>query len=235
MEEFQKLIKYKFRDISLLKQALTTPLRGKELNEPHYDVLETIGDAVIKLIFSTKLYEERESDSETITKKKQMIENDPTLSKIASKYFHLEKFIFKSNNQIIENTKILADVFEAICGAIFLDSKKDIVTVQEKIIDVFYKDYNNIVKDSRIFDKNQLLEYLQGIYKFTPTVKTQFEQTGPDHNSRFIATHPKIFNQNNEEIMELPQRMRSNEYKSKKDAEKDLFKKILDYLSNKNL
>lgn len=232
LEDFQDLIDYRFRDPSLLRQALTTPLRGHIDNRPHYEILETIGDVVLKLALSLNIYDERENSPGELTQKKQMIENDSTLAKIAMDYFQLDEFIIKEETQRIRKTKILADILEAICGALFLDSGKDIEVVNEKIVKKFYIDWRKLTKDSSVFSKNQLLEYLQSLYKVTPLIRAKFNKVGMDHDPQWRARAPKIFTPNNQLILKLPKDLRSDSFKSKKEAEKNLYKKIYDYLKN---
>ncbi|MFX1257837.1 MAG: ribonuclease III domain-containing protein [Promethearchaeota archaeon] len=231
LEEFQQFINYKFKNEDLLRQALTTPRLGNESGKSHYEILETLGDPVLKLILSLKIYNEREKDPGGLTKKKQMIENDNTLNEIGDKYFNLKKYIIKSIDQKIEGTTILADIIEAICGALYLDSEFNIFIVEEKIVDKFYNDSDSIIKDSTIFQKNYLLEFLQKIYKITPKIDIEYKKTGPDHNLKWIAKHPKILNLN----INLPRDMKSEPFRSKKEAEQDLYLKILHYLKEKKL
>ena len=56
LNRFQDLIRYQFKNPKILLQALTTPQYGNENKLLHYEILETLGDAVIKLIFSLKMY-----------------------------------------------------------------------------------------------------------------------------------------------------------------------------------
>ena len=225
--KFQKLINYNFKNIDLLKQALTTPKLGNELGIPHYEVLETLGDALIKLIFSLKLYRHGESDPGELTKMKQCLESNKTFSMIANK-MGLQKYIFASKKQKIFGTKTLADSLEAICGAIYLDS--DLNTVEEKVIDKFFQDWDSIIRESSIFNKNKLLEYLQGIYKFTPIINCDFKNFGSDHEPKWVAMSPKIYNQKKRLIIELPTELKSKSYKSQNQAEQELYLKILKYL-----
>ena len=103
LKEFQNFIDYRFKNEALLRQALTTPMRGNELGIIHYDdILETLGDSVLKTIFILKKYKEEIWEPEIITKTKQALENNETLTYIANKYLKLEKFIFKSEYQQIE-------------------------------------------------------------------------------------------------------------------------------------
>ncbi len=227
LEEFQKLINYEFKNKDLLQQALTTPMRGNELGILHYDdILETLGDSVLKTIFILKKYKEGIWDAETITKTKQAIENNETLAYIAEDYFRLTAFIFKSGNQQIEGTEILADVFEAICAAVFIDSELNLSLVEEKIINLFYKDWEIITKDTEIFNKNKLLEYLQKIHRITPKIIPFYENKGSDHDPEWCAKSPKITNPNGDLLYYLKD-LTSKAFKSKQKAEQDLYKKIL--------
>ena len=227
--EFQKLINYRFKDEDLLRQALTTPKLGNELGIPHYEVLETLGDAVIKLIFSLKIYNKGADDPGELTKMKQCLESNRTFSMIAHK-IRLEKYILASKKQKIIGTKTLADSLEAICGALYLDSNSDLKIVEEKIIDKFFQDWDSIIKESTIFNKNKLLEYLQSIYKLTPVIKCDFKNLGSDHEPKWVAMNPKVFNQNKQLIIELPHELKSKSYKSQNQAEQELYLKILKYL-----
>ena len=51
VRKFQEFISYKFTNEQLLEEALTTPKLGNELGIPDYEFLETLGDAIIKIIF----------------------------------------------------------------------------------------------------------------------------------------------------------------------------------------
>jgi ribonuclease-3 len=225
--DFQKLINYNFVKVDLLRQALTTPKLGNELGISHYDVLETIGDAVIKLIFSLKLYKKGESDPGELTKMKQILESNKTFIMIAQK-MELDKYLLASEKQQVGGTKTLADSFEAICGAVYLDSNLE--TVEKKIIDKFFQDWDSILNESTIFNKNRLLEFLQSKYKFTPKIKCDYKNFGSDHKPKWVAKNPRIYDQTNQLLIELPAQLESRSYKSQNQAEQELYLKILRYL-----
>jgi len=230
LNEFQKFIDYNFIEPKTLFQALTTPQFGNENNFPNYEILETLGDAVIKLIFSLKIYNKGEDDPGILTKTKQCLENNRTFSKIAS-IMNLEHFIFTSDNQNIKDTSIPADVFEAICGAIYIDSGYDLNVVEQKVIDRFIENWDIFIEESSDFSKNELLEFLQDRLKFTPTIEYEYEKLGPDHDLRWIAKNPKILDKNNKEVIIISTELRSNEFKTKKEAEKELSKMIFKILN----
>ena len=233
LEELQEFIDYKFTNLEYLIEALTTPQLANELHANDYDFLETLGDAVMKTIFIVKLFNYGKGirDPGRITKIKQRLENDETLKKIARKKMNLNRYVLKSQKQEIKGTKILADVFEAICGAIFLDSGCDIKIVEEKMINRFFGDFNSIIKDSTIFNKSKLIEYIQKIHRITPRIECKYENHGTDNRPKWIAKTPKIYPENL--LLKLPASLESEEYKSINEAEQDLYGKILKILKNK--
>jgi len=232
LNRFQALISYQFKKPKILLQALTTPRYGNENKLPHYEILETLGDAVVKLIISLKLYNKGEDDPGNLTKTKQRLEDNRTFLKIANE-MELWRYIFASSKQKIEGTSILAEVFEAICGAIYIDSGNNLKIVEQTMIDEHFYDWDSMIKDSPHLYKNQLLEYLQNIYKITPELKFEYEKLGPDNDSRWVVKNPKILDQNQKKMIELPTTLRSEEFRRMKDAEKDLSLKILNYLQEK--
>ena len=232
LNQFQALINYQFKNPKILLQAITTPQYGNENKLPHYEILETLGDAMIKLIFSLKLYYEGEDDPGNLTKTRQRLEDNRTFLKVAND-MELWRYVFVSNKQKIEGTSILAEVFEAICGAIYIDSGNNLKIVEQTMIDKYFHDWDLMIKDSPHLYKNQLLEYLQDIYKITPKLKFEYENLGSINDSRWVVKNPKILDQNQKKIIELPKTLRSEEFRRSKDAEKDLSLKILKYLQEK--
>lgn len=235
LREFQELINYKFRDKELLTQSLTTPQLGKELGIQSYDFLETLGDAVIKTILILKLYQIGITDSGEITKLKATIESDNTLKDIAQKN-RFEEYIFKAEKQKVKDTRILADVFEAVCGAIFLDSDWNLKVVEEKMIGRFIGDLNLNVIDLNIQSKNTLLEYLQKKFHTSIIIKLDYERCGPEDDTFWIAKNPEfIVNNKLTELDKVPPNIRSEKHKNKQEADKDVYSKILGYLGNEEI
>lgn len=228
LDKLQEIIDYKFKNEDLLKQALTTPLLGNKIGTSHYEILETLGDAVIKTILISKIIEENKNnlDPEVITKTKQAIENNETLAKIAELYFDLKNCIFLGQNQDLEkkDRKILADVLEAICGALYLDGK-NLKIAEEKIIDKFYDDWDKLM-DISIFYKSQLNEYLQKKYGFNPQIEYDYEKTGREEDIYWIAKNPKILDPNRN-ILYYFKNMKSKPFKKRRKAEQYLSPLIL--------
>ena len=233
VRKFQEFINYKFKNEQLLVQSLTTPSLSNEIGEPSYEFLETLGDAVIKIIFILKLYRMGITDSGEITQIKATLESDNALKKVAKK-INLEKFIFKTENQRVKGTRILPDVFEAICGALFVDSNCDLSIVEHKIINPFYEELDNIIQDSMISSKNILLEFLQEKFKTNIIIKLEYEKSGFEHDPIWIARNPRIFERGSEkELIRIPMNLKSDKFSNKKEADKNLYAKILNHLKNK--
>ena len=229
LNQFQDFINYRFNKPEILLQALTTSQFANEKKISSYQILETLGDAVIKLIISLRLYSIGEIDPGNLTKAKLRLEDNQTFHKIAMG-MELWKYIFSSKKQRVKDSSILADVFEAICGAIFIDSGNNLQVVERIIIDRFITDWESLMKESPHLYKNQLLEYLQNKFKTTPTIKFDFEKLGPDNDTRWIAKNPVIVDINQKELIKVPNNLKSKRFKTKIEAEKNISLKILKYL-----
>ena len=232
LNQFQNFINYRFNNPEILLQALTTSQFANEKKTSSYQILETLGDAVIKLLFSLKLYSKGEIDPGNLTKTKLRLEDNQTFHKIAMG-MELWKYIFSSKKQRVKDSSILADVFEAICGAIFIDSGNNLQVVEKIIIDRFITDWESLIKESPHLYKNQLLEYLQNKFKTTPTIKLDFEEIDPKGDRRWIAKNPVIVDTNQKELIKVPNYLKSKKFKTKLEAEKNISLKILKYLEEK--
>ncbi|MFX1454047.1 MAG: ribonuclease III domain-containing protein [Promethearchaeota archaeon] len=230
LREFQDFIGYKFENEDFLAQALTTPRLANETGVNSYEYLETLGDAVIKLIFILKLHRRGLDEPGKITKIKALLESDDTFKKVANR-MNLQNFVFKSGNQQIQGTRILADVFEAICGAIFLDSSYDINLVDEIIIEPFYQDFELYIAKSSKNIRSDLLEFLQGKFKTNVKIQLEYEVTGLAHEPIWRAKKPKILDiTTKKELIKLPMNMKSKRSGNKPDAKEDIYFKIMNYL-----
>ena len=84
-----------------------------------------------------------------------------------------------------------------------------------------------IIKSS----KNILLEFLQEKFKTGIIIKLEYEKSGYEHDPNWIAKNPQIVERDTQEVLiELPKDLRSNAFGNKKDAERDIYIKILNYL-----
>ena len=140
IKDLEKIIKYSFKNISLLSQSLT----HKSFNNiNNNEKLEFLGDRVLGLVISQKLLEKFPDEKEGIIDKKfANLVNKKTCLLIAKK-LNLKKFLFLgSSHKNLERSedKIVSDCLEAIVGAIFLDgglkpAQKFILNFWESFLD----------------------------------------------------------------------------------------------------
>ena len=178
--KFEKKLNIKFKNINLLIKSLTHKSYDSiDSNEK----LEFLGDRVLGLIISKKLFEIYPKDKEgTLDKKLASLVNKQKCFEVA-KSLELERFVFVGNTtkeNKIEN-KIISDCCEALLGAIYLDQGLNVV---EKFILKIWKSH---LKDSVITyvdSKTKLQEYSLKKYKSLPIYKL-FENSGPRHKPTF--------------------------------------------------
>ena len=181
IKDLEKIIKYSFKDSSLLSKSLThKSFDGENNNEK----LEFLGDRVLGLIISQKLLEKFPNEKEGIIDKKfANLVNKKTCSSIGRK-MNLKKFLFlgASHKKLERSTdKIVSDSLEAIVGAIFLDGG---LKSSQKFILNFWESYLDKSIITLVDSKTQLQEYSLKKYKELPKY-TFHKKIGPQHKPIF--------------------------------------------------
>ena len=132
--EFESKIQYVFNDISLLKMALTHKSyayeSAKHTNVKYNERIEFLGDAILEHVISDVLYAHVPEFSEgEMSKKRATIVCEASLSS-AMKRIEAQNYMLLGKCETSTNGKpkdaILADAFEAVLGAIYLDAGYDI-------------------------------------------------------------------------------------------------------------
>ena len=188
--DLEHKLNYYFNDRNLLKNALLHKSLGnerKEYKNQNNERLELLGDAVLDLIVAEYLYKNYKSASEgTIAKWKAMIVSEPILAKI-SRQIGVGKFLMLSRGEVMSGGRnresILADSFEAILGAVYIDSNLD----EARVFALSHiKQYiDHIEENEDILDfKSILQEYVQKEFRTVPTYELVAER-GPDHMKEF--------------------------------------------------
>ena len=188
--DLEHKLNYYFNDRNLLKNALLHKSLGnerKEYKNQNNERLELLGDAVLDLIVAEYLYKNYKNASEgTIAKLKAMVVSEPILAKI-SRQIGVGKFLMLSRGEVISGGRnresILADSFEAILGAVYIDSNLD----EARVFALSHiKQYiDHIEENEDILDfKSILQEYVQKEFKTVPTYELVAER-GPDHMKEF--------------------------------------------------
>ena len=174
------LVVQAFRHSSYVNEQLGAALKDNER-------LEFLGDAVLDLAVSHLLMERNQNASEgELSRFRSMVVDEAGLHDVASKlelgrYLLLGKGEDQSGGR--EKSSILANVMEALIGAIYLDGGFDVTKrVVEK---VFASLLEKVGTDDLVQDfKSLLQEFTQQAFKSLPKYRLT-EETGPDHDKVF--------------------------------------------------
>jgi len=187
---FEEKIGCTFKNIDLLAQAF---IHRSFLNEnprigfDHNERLEFLGDAVLELVVTDFLYKEYpESPEGELTSYRAALVNAVTLAEVAQN-IGMNEFLFLSRGEAKDTGKarqyILANAFEALVGAIYLDQGYD--AAEGFISRVLHVRTNEIVKNKLWRDSKSLVqEKAQEHLGVTPSYKV-IRETGPDHDKHF--------------------------------------------------
>jgi len=179
--KIEKIINIKFKN----KDFLIKSFNHKSYNSINsYEKLEFLGDRVLGLVISKRLLEIYPDENEgSLDKKLASLVNKKKCSEIG-RSLKLDQFILIANNkkrQITIEDKIIADVCEAIIGAIFLD--QGLATTEKFILRTWDKDLKASVI-TFIDAKTRLQEYSLKKYKTLPIYKL-IKNSGPRHKPFF--------------------------------------------------
>nr|MDO8108867.1 ribonuclease III domain-containing protein [Candidatus Sigynarchaeota archaeon] len=230
----QKRLGYAFKNPQLLEEAMTTPVYAKQHKVESYERLEYIGDAVVKLVMAQALYDEGIKDQEELTKQRNILESNKVLATRAVELGLAEHVV--SLVPIHESDAgILSDVLEALCGAIYLDMGKDLDIVGRLVIAPILAKKNAIIDASPDQQKNQFLEAVQRIFRFTPAIKIDFDESGPGQAKRFKAKNLRVLHPADGcVVIEFPELATDGTFPSQKEAEKALMKMAFDEWKKKD-
>ena len=181
----EKRLNYNFKSKTLLKEALSHPSLSSENRPapPDNQRLEYLGDAVLELTISTHLYHRYPELKEgLLTKLRASLVSKAALAS-AARSIHLGKALFLSNGEESsggrERDSNLADAFESIVGAIYLDSGLE--AAGKVILRLLSEQLDTLDPTSTQGNsKGELQEILQQITPESPHYKV-LEETGPPH------------------------------------------------------
>lgn len=223
MKRLEESLKYEFKDKDLLERALTHKSSNKPFSNER---LEFLGDAVMDLIVAKYLFDRFSQIPEgDLSKLRAALVNETSFANLA-KMLYLGEFMIISpaeekNNGRSKNS-LLSDAFEALMGAIFLESGLE--KVSSIALRLLESEYKNISLDALARDyKTTLQEITQGSIGVTPEYKL-ISTKGPDHKKEF----------------KMGVYLDGKEYgwaigKSKKDAEQKAAKKAIEKLEKENI
>ena len=216
----EQTLEYEFKDLSLLKLALThgSFFHERKQTGASNETLEFLGDAILDFVISDILFEmfpeKREGD---LSKMRAAIVNEKTLEKIAHS-INLGQFLYlgvgEEKGGGREKPSILADTLEALIAAIYQDGG---VGAVRTFVKKLFKDALRDVENSfNSFDyKSTLQQYFQAIHRRVPRYCV-IKESGPDHDKVFQV-----------KIMFGERELANGSGHSKKEAEQDAARQAL--------
>ncbi|MBO5164365.1 MAG: ribonuclease III [Ruminococcus sp.] len=222
ISEFEELIGYKFKDRKLLINALSHSSYANETKNPggSNERLEFLGDSVLSVVVSDYLYKHLHSVAEgDLTKLRASLVCEKSLHVFAQR-IRLGEYILlgkgEENTGGRERPSILADAFEAVIAAVYLDG--GIEAARKHILRFIPSDLVHGAKMAFGDFKTVLQEVVQK----NPEEKVEYVligEEGPDHNKRFVV-----------EVMLNSQVIGKGRGRSKKDAEQLAAKEALELM-----
>lgn len=225
LNRLEKAIGYSFRNRKLLEKALNHrsyvnehPASKIEDNER----LEFLGDAVLNLIAGHMLMDRHPEVAEgELSRMRANLVNEARLAELArsidlGEFIRLGKGELQTNGR--EKNSILADAFEAVTAAIYLDGG---FQKAFRIISKHFKTFfHSIAADAAGQDyKSRLQELVQTTHKVTPTYKV-IAENGPDHDKVFTV------------LVKVHRLTARGKGKSKKIAEQEAARRCLERLQD---
>ncbi|MBU3840585.1 MAG: ribonuclease III [Candidatus Ruminococcus intestinipullorum] len=189
LNELEEKIGYKFKDFSLLKQAM---MHSSYTNEKHLEKfrcnerLEFLGDAVLELVSSEFLFLESPKVSEgELTKTRASMVCEPSLA-ICAKDINLGSYLLLGKGEQAtggrERSSITSDALEALIGAIYLDG--GFTNAKEFIHKFILTDLEN---KKLFYDSKTILQEIVQASKNTGISYCLIKEEGPDHNKSFTV------------------------------------------------
>lgn len=187
MYELEKNLDYTFKNKDLLKQALTHSSYANEAHTQSNERLEFLGDSVLSLVVSDHIYTRFNTPEGELTKLRASLVCEASLYEFA-KELELGKFMLlgKGEQQYRGNERpsMLADAFEAVLAAIYLDGGME---PAKKLVLRFVKE--DLIHTERITFKDYKTK-LQEVIQKNPEEHLEYvlvDEKGPDHAKEFTV------------------------------------------------
>ncbi len=181
IKNLQKKIKINFKNEQILLRAITHKSYDPNNN---YENLEFLGDRVLGLVVSKKLYELYPNEKVgSLDKKLASLVNKNKCLEVGNS-LNLKEFVITGNSKTSKNmveNKIISDCCEALIGAIYLDKGFE---VSKSFILKLWKNLINNAETTFIDAKTRLQEYSLKTFKMLPIYKL-VSNTGPRHKPNF--------------------------------------------------
>lgn len=193
LNDLQKVIRYKFNNRELLENAITHTSyaheEGFQLDRSN-ERLEFLGDTILNMIVSEYIFNKKPAISEgDMTKIRSTIICEAFLYKVATKigfgdFILLGKGEARSGGQ--SRPSILADAFEAITAAIYIDG--GIENAKKFIIDNFENKIDEAIENiGKTDNKTKLQEVLQKKNNIKEIAYEIIDERGPEHKKEYYS------------------------------------------------
>ncbi len=232
LEGIEKVLGYTFKDKEILKKALThssysNECRSKGCVAECNERLEFLGDSVLSIATSRYLFDKFADRQEgDLTKIRAAVVCEKALAKYAGA-IGLGSYIYLGHGEEMnrgrERASILADAFEAVLAAIYLDSGRDMAAVESFLMPYVIAEIECVGNYCAFLDYKTTLQQIVQQVEGEKLEYVLIGETGPDHN--------KIF--------EVEARLNSNvigrgKARSKREAEQLAAKEALSLFGEKN-
>ena len=212
MQPLENRIHYQFRDPLLLAEALTHPSFAYEARQPDCDNqrLEFLGDAVLQLIVTAELFKRFGDFTEgQLTKLRSRVVSRGALARFATA-INLGADVLLGKGEEASGGRrrlsTLADAFEALIGAVYLDS--DLEQARTLVLRLLEPEIDGMITSPKERNpKGELQEHLQAIHPQAPVYRI-INESGLAHRCVFqaeVSWHNRV--------------LATGKGKSKKDAE----------------
>jgi ribonuclease-3 len=189
LNALQTRLQYQFQDAGLLRLALTHPSVAHEKGRvtQHNQRLEFLGDAVLGLVLTRELYDKFPHASEgPLTKARAQMINSRSLAEQARR-LDLPKHLIMSRGEDANagrfRASALADAFEALVGAIFLDGGLE--AARAFLLRSFHEAFGELTSIPTLENpKGELQEILQAASTQPPEYEVVCVR-GPEHDREF--------------------------------------------------
>ncbi len=186
LTQLQKRLGVSFREVSRLERALTHRSAATTNHFDSNERLEFLGDSVLGLVVSESLFRLYPQHSEgDLAKSKAYIVSEAALAEAASR-LGLEEFVVMSLSEAASGGRsILADAFEAIIAAVYLD--RGIVAARKVVRNALLETLHAAATDQHRHDfKSSLQERTQAAIRKAPLYRIANE-AGQEHDKTFLA------------------------------------------------
>ena len=191
-KEIEEKLGVTFKNPGLLKTALTHRSYLNEhrgLNLKNNERVEFLGDAVLELIISSELFKKypKKAEGELTAIRSALVRTESLAQEL--RLLGVGDHILMSRGEEESGGKdkdfILANTYEAVLGAIYLDQGLEVC--EDFVKRTVLKKLNRVVNQELFIDpKTRVQELIQAKYKVTPTY-TLIKEQGPDHDKTFTV------------------------------------------------